>query len=120
MYYDAHYSIILPSLVALPLILVLNILVPIAAIYRARAVERRKWLPHTLAFLWVLASVYTFYLIGMPKLAPDEEPGPGDGLLLLPILLETAIISVGYFIALIWLLLGRLVGRNASQSQSPS
>ena len=120
MYYDPYYPTLLPPLVALPLILVLNILVPIAAIVRARAIKRRKWLPHTLAFLWVLTSEYTFYLVGMPKLAPDEEMGPGGGLLVLPILLESAVISVGYFIALIWLLVSRLVGRNTSRSQLPS
>ncbi|MGZ9720286.1 hypothetical protein [Rhizobium miluonense] len=120
MYYDPDYPTLLPPLIALPLILVLNILVPIAAFRRARAAERRKWLPHTLAFFWVLVSVYTFYLVGMPKLAADEEPGPGDGFLLLPVLLETAVITIGYLFALVWLLLSRLVGRNASRSQSPS
>lgn len=118
MYYDPYYPTLLPPLVALPLILILNVLVPIAAFRRARAAERRKWLLHALAFLWVLVSVYTFYLVGMPKLAPDEEPGPGDGFLVLPILLETAVISVLYFLAFIWLLVSRLVGRNTSQSPS--
>lgn len=120
MYYDPHYPTLLPPLIALPLILVLNILVPIAAFRRARSVKRRKWLPHTLAFFWVLASVYTFYLVGMPKLTPDEEPGPGDGFLLLPILLETAVISVGYFLALAWLLVSHLVRRKGSEFQSLS
>ncbi len=113
-----YYPPLLPPLVALLLIIVLNILVPIAAIFRARAIKHRKWLPHTLAFLWVLTLEFTFYLVGMPKLAPDQEMGPGGGLLVLPILLETAVITVGYFIAVIWLRISRLAGRNAARSQS--
>ncbi|MEF0938945.1 hypothetical protein [Rhizobium sp. BR 362] len=120
MYYDPHYPTILPALIALPLFLVLNVVVPISAYFIARSFGRHKWLPHTLAFFWVLTSVFTFDLVGMPTLAADEEPGPGDGFLLLPILLESAIVSVAYFLALIWLLVSRLAGRNTSRPQSLS
>ncbi|NTF86969.1 hypothetical protein G6L46_07465 [Agrobacterium rhizogenes] len=112
MHYDPHYPTILPPLIALPLFLVLNVLVPVSAYFISRASERHKWLPHSIAFLWVLTSVFTFYLVGMPKLAPDEEPGPGDGFLLLPLLLEAAVVLIAYFFALLWKVFSRQVGRN--------
>ena len=120
MHYDPNYPTILPPLIALPLFLVLNILVPVSAYFIGRSFKRYKWVPHALAFLWVLASVFMFDLVGLPQLAPDEEGGPGEGFVLLPLVLETAVVLAIYFLALVGLLIGRFLGQNTTRSRSTS
>jgi H+/Cl- antiporter ClcA len=115
--YDPYYPTTLPPLIALPIFFALNILVPLLAHFVGRSFKRYKWAPHILAFLWVLASVFMFDLVGSPHLASDEAEGPGDGLLFLPLALETAAVLVIYLLALAGLLVGRLIGQNAPPSQ---
>ena len=117
MNYDPNYPTILPPLVALPIFLALNILVPLTAHFVGRSLRRYKWAPHILAFLWVVASVFMFGLVASPHLASDEAEGPGDGFLFLPLGLETAAVLVVYLLALAGLLVGCFIGQNASRSQ---
>lgn len=113
--YDPYYPTILPPGIALALVLALNILIPILAIFVARRMTRLRWLPHAFAFLWVLFSAFTLATLALPAMAPGEEPGPGDGFLLLPVLAETPIVLFVY--ALI-LLFPRLRGSATPQDRS--
>lgn len=107
--YDPHYPTILPTVIALWLVLALNLLIPVAAYFIARRFQRHKWLPHTLAFLWVLTSIFTFGALGMPTLAPDEAPGPGDGFVMLPVAAEAAVVLVGYLLAFLSMFIAYLI-----------
>jgi hypothetical protein len=111
MQYDPGFPTILPPFVALLLVLFLNFAAPVWAFLIARKLKRHKWVPHTFALLWVLLSVFTFGLLGMPTLQPDEEPGANDGFILLPIVGESALVFAAYFIAWLWLLMNRLLKR---------
>lgn len=115
--YDPYYPTILPPLIALPIFLALNILVPLTAHFIGRSLKRYKWAPHMLAFLWVLASVLIFGLVASPHLEPDEQEGDNSGFLFLPLGLETAAVLVVYLLALVGLLIGQLIGQNAPRSQ---
>ncbi|MBY5736043.1 hypothetical protein [Rhizobium leguminosarum] len=107
MEYDPHYPTILPEFIALPLVFVLNILIPVSAIFAARRLKRRRWLPHTFAFLWVFLSPFTLAILATPTMAPGEEAGPGGGMILLPILGESPIVLVVYVVILLYLRLTR-------------
>ncbi|MGO8048530.1 hypothetical protein ACC713_37840, partial [Rhizobium johnstonii] len=50
MEYDPHYPTILPDPIALPLVFVLNILIPVSAIFIARKLQRRRLLPPACMF----------------------------------------------------------------------
>ncbi len=115
--YDPYYSTTLPPLIALPIFFVLNIVVPLSAHFVGRSFKRYRWAPHILAFLWVLASVFMFDLVGLPHLASDEEEGPGDGFLFMPLALETVAVLAVYLLALVGLLIGRFIRQNAPRSQ---
>ncbi|MBY3043366.1 hypothetical protein GR210_00610 [Rhizobium leguminosarum] len=117
MEYDPHYPTILPDPIALPLVFVLNILIPVSAIFIARKLQRRRWLPHTFAFLWVFLSPFTLAILTMPTMAPGEEAGPGGGMILLPILGETPIVLVVYAVILLYL---RLTRQTSLAPHSPS
>ncbi len=112
------YPTIVPPLIALPIFFVVNIVVPLWAHFAGRSSKRYRWVLHILAFLWVLASGFMFDLVGSPHLASDEEEGPGDGFLFLPLALETVAVLVVYLLALAGLLVGRLIGPNTCQSRS--
>ncbi|OWV77662.1 hypothetical protein ATY77_29710 [Rhizobium sp. R634] len=103
MEYDPHYPTILPPGIALALVFALNILIPILAIVVARRMRRRRWLLHAVAFLWVLLSAFTLSALAMPAMAPDEEAGPGEGFILLPVLGETPIVLFVYALILAFL-----------------
>jgi hypothetical protein len=103
MEYDPNYPTVLPPFIGLALIFVLNILIPISAIVVARMLKRQTWLPHTFAFLWVLFSTLTLAMLVTPAMAPDEEAGPGDGLILLPVMGETLIVLFIYSIIVLYL-----------------
>jgi hypothetical protein len=113
--YDPYYPTILPPGIALALVFALNILVPALAIFVARKMKRREWLPHAVAFLWVLFSTFILYALALPTLAPDEAAGPGDGFLLLPIVAQTPIVLLVYALVLLSL---RLRGSAAGHDRS--
>ncbi|MDV4176932.1 hypothetical protein R1521_00200 [Rhizobium brockwellii] len=117
MEYDPHYPTILPEFIALSLVFVLNILIPVSAIFAARRLKRRRWLPHTIAFLWVFFSPLTLAILTTPTMAADEVGGPGGGFTLLPILGETPIVLVFYAIVLLSL---RAKRQNPAPSHLPS
>lgn len=113
--YDPHYPTILPVGIAVPLVLALNILIPILAIFVARRMTRLRWLPHAFAFLWVLFSAFTLATLALPAMAPGEELGPGNGFLLLPVLGETPIVLIVYALTLFF---PRLHGSATQQDRS--
>ncbi|WHO75216.1 hypothetical protein [Rhizobium sp. BT03] len=117
MEYNPHYPTILPEFFALSFAFVLNILIPVSAIFIARMLKRQRWLPHALAFLWVFFSPITLAILATPAMAPGEEPGPGDGIILLPVLAEIPVVFVVYALTLIYLRLRRQI---SSPSHSPS
>ncbi|MDC9809250.1 hypothetical protein [Rhizobium binxianense] len=117
MEYDPHYPTILPEFIALSLVFVLNVLIPASAIFIARRLKRRRWLPHTIAFLWVFFSPLTLAILATPTMAPDEVGGPGDGFIILPILGETPIVLVIYAIVLLGL---RAKRQSSSAPHLPS
>ncbi|EJC66999.1 hypothetical protein HFO15_05790 [Rhizobium laguerreae] len=117
MEYDPHYPTILPEFIALSLVFVLNILIPVSAIFAARRLKRRRWLPHTIAFLWVFFSPLTLAVLTTPTMAADEVAGPGDGFIVLPILWETPTVLVVYAIVLLGL---RAKRQNPSPPHLPS
>ncbi|KPH07793.1 hypothetical protein CO657_11755 [Rhizobium acidisoli] len=117
MEYNPHYPTILPEFFALSFVFVLNILIPVSAILTARMLTLRRWLPHTLAFLWVFFSPITLAILATPAMAPGEEAGPGDGMILLPVLTEIPVVLVVYALTLIYL---RLTRQISSASHSPS
>ncbi|MBX5198021.1 hypothetical protein HJB82_22310 [Rhizobium sp. NZLR10] len=116
MAYNPHYPTILPEFFALSLVFVLNILIPASAIFIARMLTRRRWLLYLFAFLWVCFSPITLAILATPVMAPGEETGPGDGMILLPVLAEIPVVLVVYAVALFYL---RLTRQTSSASHSP-
>jgi len=115
--YNPHYPTILPEFIALSLVFVLNVLIPASAIFAARRLKRRRWLPHAIAFLWVFFSPLTLAILATPTMAPDEVGGAGDGFIILPILAETPIVLIVYAIVLLGL---RAKRQNPSAPHLPS
>ncbi|WP_010067300.1 hypothetical protein [Rhizobium sp. CIAT894] len=115
--YDPHYPTILPEFLALSLVFILNILIPVSAIFIARMVTRRRWLPHITAFLWVFFSPVALVILATPAMAPGEEAGPGDGFIALPIFAEIPVVLVVYAVALLYF---RLTRQISPASHSPS
>ena len=62
---------------------------------------RFRLLPHLVACAWLIGSPFLFAVLVLPKIADDEAPGPGDGLILLPILLFAVLMLAGYCVALL-------------------
>ncbi|MBB2793948.1 UNVERIFIED_ORG: hypothetical protein GGD58_002812 [Rhizobium pisi] len=117
MEYDPHYPTILPEFLALSIVFVSNVLIPVSAIVITRMLRRHRWAPHASAFLWVFFSPITLALLATPTMAPGEEAGPGDGIILIPVLGEIPIVLVVYTIALLYL---RPARQNPSASRSLS
>ncbi|MBB3137753.1 hypothetical protein FHS26_005521 [Rhizobium pisi] len=114
--YDPYYPTILPPGIALALVFAMNILATLLAIFVARKMKRRKWLPHAVAFLWVLFSTFILCELALPTMAPGEEAGPGEGLILLPILEQTPIVLFVYALVLLFLRLNRsAAGQDRSE-----
>jgi hypothetical protein len=55
-------------------------------------------------------------MLATPTMAPGEEAGPGDGIILIPVVAEIPIVLVVYTIALLYL---RPARQNPSASHSP-
>jgi hypothetical protein len=117
MEHNPHYPTILPEFLALSLVFVSNVLIPVSAIFIARMLKRHRWMPHALAFLWVFFSPITLAILATPTMTPGEEAGPGDGIILIPVVAEIPIVLVVYAIALLYL---RPARQNPSASHSPS
>lgn len=86
---DPAYPTILPVFQAWILVGLLNLLAPIVVANVVKRMGRYGWVAHVIAILWILSSPLQMVYLAGPVIPPDEEPGPGDGLILLPILLES-------------------------------
>ncbi|ANL47308.1 hypothetical protein AMC87_CH02637 [Rhizobium phaseoli] len=117
MEYNPHYPTILPEFLALSFVLVLNVLIPVSALFIAGMIKRHRWTPHASAFLWVLLSPITLAILTTRAMAPGEEAGSGDGVILIPVLAGIPIVLVVYTIALLYL---RPARQNPSASRSLS
>lgn len=75
-----------------------NLLAPTAASAMKYKSKRRKLLAHAVAWLIVLLSVLSFMFIWIHTnpIEDFEEPGPGDGLIMLPIFFEVALLVAVY------------------------
>lgn len=79
--------------------LAVNLIAPTAASAMKYKSKRRKYLSHAVALLLVVLSVFSliFIWIHTNPIEDFEEPGPlGDGLILVPIFLEVALIIAVY------------------------
>ena len=73
------YPTLLPPEIVIPLSLALNIGAPVCALML------RRWWPHVVVCFWEIISFPVAAILAMPKIPSDEAPGPGDGLVLVPV-----------------------------------
>jgi uncharacterized membrane-anchored protein YitT (DUF2179 family) len=90
--------------IAFWLIFVANIVLPLVAIYLGKAFTRYALMFHISTLIWVLSSIFVLAFLALPTMPPDEEPGPGDGLVLLPVLYESGIIVLIYCVFFVGML----------------
>lgn len=118
--YDPHYPTILPLGLTLVLVLALNILIPVAAIFLARRSNQRKRRLLAFASLWLLFSPVIMVIMATPTKPSDDELGPAVVMLALPILMEVLMLFFVYAITLLFLYPGRLRRQSGSAPPSPS
>ncbi|KAA0698536.1 hypothetical protein DTW90_12070 [Neorhizobium sp. P12A] len=96
---DPAYPTVLPPGLALVIVFASNLVIPCIALFISRRMKSLTWLPHFIAFLWVLCSVVIFSVVGMPTMHDEETGGPADGLIGVPILLEAFFAVLVYLCA---------------------
>jgi hypothetical protein len=102
-----EYQTILSPRIGLVFVLALNVIVVILAFLLSSRIQSLRWLPHILALAAVVASPLMLLVLTAPEIQVGEESGPGDGLILLPLLLECAVIFGLYAMVCIWLVISR-------------
>lgn len=93
---DPAYPTNMPPEFAVALIFVVNIIALGAAFLASINMPRLKWLPHVITFVWLACSPILAAFLALPDISPDESPGSGDGLVLLPVIGEVAVCLLGY------------------------
>lgn len=90
------YTTILAPETGLWLFLALNVLVPVAALLVGQRVGRFGLVPHLIAFVWIISSPFLMADLTLPDMQPGEDAGLGDGIVLLPVMLEAGLFGLIY------------------------
>jgi hypothetical protein len=100
---DENHTTILDSGLGLFIVMGLNAAFVILALYYFRNFNWKSLLVHCGVLMFLLASPFIVCDLTIPPLALGEAAGPGDGIILLPVLGELLIL-LGIYVALIGLL----------------
>ena len=72
----------------------LNVLFTLLAFYFCR--KRVGLFVHAVNVIWLLASPFVLLALVTPRVPFDEEPGPGDGIIAIPLAAEVLLILLFY------------------------
>jgi hypothetical protein len=100
------YGVVLDPVIGLFGFIALDVAVPFGAMLYSSKLGTWKWPAHVGAFLFVLASPILYFILTTPTLPPDEAPGPGDGILVMPLLGVAAISGLLYLMFFLFTILG--------------
>jgi hypothetical protein len=101
----SYYPTIMDPFAALVLVMALNLVVVILAFFAAFKLKRFGWAFHIVSLVFLAFSPILVLGLALPELHPGEEPGPGDGMILLPLLPEIIILGSFTLLTLVFKLL---------------
>lgn len=82
-----HYPVIFNyPFTTLAMLGLLDVLLPLLMFYFASRIGKFVWSLHGLATMFLLVSPIILLYLVTPQIGPDEAPGPGDGMIALPLL----------------------------------